>query len=180
LFPFGWGELWGIADRTDYDLKRHSLHSKEDLSYFDPIGNKKYVPFCIEPALGADRAALVFLCDAYDEEQVAEGDMRTVLRFHPAIAPVKIGVLPLSKKLSDAAYAVYRDLARLFMCEFDDTGSIGKRYRRQDEIGTPYCITYDFESENDRSVTIRERDSMDQERLPISGLAGWFAGKFDF
>jgi glycyl-tRNA synthetase len=124
--------------------------------------------------------ALAFLCDAYDEETVGEGDVRTVLRFHPALAPVKVGVLPLSKKLSEAAYGAYRDLARVCVCEFDDTGSIGKRYRRQDEIGTPYCVTYDFESENDKSVTIRERDSMAQERVPISGLAAWFGDKFTF
>ncbi|MDR3121684.1 MAG: glycine--tRNA ligase [Clostridiales bacterium] len=179
-FPFGWGELWGLADRTDYDLKRHAEHSKDDLSYFDPGKNEKYVPFCVEPSLGADRAALAFLCDAYDEEAVGENDVRTVLRFHPALAPVKIGVLPLSKKLSDAAMAVYRALAPNYACEFDETGSIGKRYRRQDEIGTPFCVTYDFESENDRSVTIRERDSMDQVRLPIEGLAGWFSEKFKF
>ncbi|MCL2059117.1 MAG: glycine--tRNA ligase [Oscillospiraceae bacterium] len=180
LFPFGWGELWGIADRTNFDLAQHIEHSKDDLSYFDPTSNKKYVPYCIEPSLGADRAALAFLCDAYGEEAVGEGDVRTVLRFHPALAPVKVGVLPLSKKLSEAASAIYRDLSRSFVCEFDDTGSIGKRYRRQDEIGTPYCVTYDFESENDKSVTIRERDSMDQVRVPIGELASWFSGKFVF
>ena len=180
LFPFGWGELWGVADRTDYDLKQHSEYSKDDLSYFDPINNVKYVPFCIEPAVGAERLTLVFLCDAYDEETVGENDVRTVLRFHPALAPVKIGVLPLSKKLSETAYTIYKDLTRVYACEFDDTGSIGKRYRRQDEIGTPYCVTYDFESANDASVTIRERDSMDQVRVPISGLVSWFAGKFTF
>jgi glycyl-tRNA synthetase len=150
------------------------------MSYFDPVTNKKYVPYCVEPALGADRAALAFLCDAYDEETVGEDDVRTVLRFHPALAPVKVGVLPLSKKLSDAAYAVYRELSRGIVCEFDETGSIGKRYRRQDEIGTPYGVTYDFESENDKSVTIRERDSMEQERIRIDGLADWFKGKFSF
>ena len=180
LFPFGWGELWGVADRTDYDLKQHSAHSKDDLSYFDPINNVKYVPYCIEPAVGAERLALVFLCDAYDKETIGDNDARTVLRFHPALAPVKIGVLPLSKKLSEAAYAIYRDLSRLYACEFDDTGSIGKRYRRQDEIGTPYCVTYDFESENDAGVTIRERDSMEQARIPIKELSSWFTGKFIF
>ena len=180
LFPFGWGELWGVADRTDYDLTRHMEHSKDDLSYFDPATNEKYVPYVVEPALGADRMALAFLCDAYAEETVGEDDVRTVLRFHPALAPVKAGVLPLSKKLSDAAYSVYKDLSRLCVCEFDETGSIGKRYRRQDEIGTPYCITYDFESEADKCVTIRERDSMAQERVPIAGLAAWFEGKFEF
>ena len=180
LFPFGWGELWGVADRTDFDLAQHIEHSKDDLSYFDPISNKKYVPYCIEPSLGADRAALAFLCDAYGEEQVGEGDVRTLLRFHPALAPVKVGVLPLSKKLSEPANAICRELSKIFVCEFDDTGSIGKRYRRQDEIGTPYCITYDFESVEDQSVTIRERDTMDQVRVPIAGLASWFAGKFNF
>ena len=180
LFPFGWGELWGVADRTDYDLKQHMEHSKDDLTYFDPAKNEKIVPYCIEPALGVDRTALVFLCDAYDEETVGEGDVRTVLHFHPAIAPVKIGVLPLSKKLSDAAYEVYRKLSASFACEFDDTASIGKRYRRQDEIGTPFCVTYDFDSQKDESVTIRERDSMSQVRIPIAELADWFTGKFDF
>jgi glycyl-tRNA synthetase len=180
LFPFGWGELWGVADRTDYDLKRHIEHSKDDLSYFDPIKNIKYVPFCVEPSLGADRATLVFLCDAYDEEQIGDDDKRTVLRFHPALAPIKIGVLPLSKKLSGAAFEVYRTLTREYVCEFDDTGSIGKRYRRQDEAGTPFCVTYDFESENDKGVTIRERDSMKQVRMPIAELAAWFADKFAF
>ena len=180
LFPFGWGELWGVADRTDYDLKRHMECSKDDLSYFDPIKNEKYVPYCIEPSLGADRATLAFLCDAYEEETLKDGDVRTVLRFHPAIAPIKIGVLPLSKKLSEAAYAVYKNLTRICPCDFDDTGSIGKRYRRQDETGTPYCVTYDFESEGDASVTIRERDSMAQERVPIAELENWFKGKFKF
>jgi glycyl-tRNA synthetase len=180
LFPFGWGELWGLADRTDYDLKRHMEHSGDDLSYFDQAKNEKYVPYCIEPSLGADRAALAFLCDAYDEEEVGEGDVRTVLRFHPALAPVKAAVLPLSKKLSGKALEVYRGLSRLYACEFDDTGSIGKRYRRQDEIGTPYCVTYDFESEGDGMATVRERDSMSQVRLPIAELGQWLAGKFSF
>ena len=180
LFPFGWGELWGVADRTDYDLKQHTEFSKEDLSYFDPIKNTKYVPFCVEPALGADRAALMFLCDAYEEEKIGENDSRTVLRLHPFLAPIKIGVMPLSKKLSDSAYGIYKELSRAYMCEFDDIGSIGKRYRRQDEIGTPYCITFDFDSVNDGCVTIRERDSMTQVRTPISGLTGWFSDKFVF
>lgn len=179
-FPFGWGELWGIADRTDFDLKQHMEHSKDDLSYFDPITNEKYVPYCIEPSLGADRVALAFLCDAYDEEEVAEGDVRTVLRFHPVIAPVKIAVLPLSKKLGDDAYKLYETLSRKYTCEFDETGSIGKRYRRQDEIGTPYCITFDFDSLTDQSVTIRDRDSMQQIRLKIDELDKYFEGKFEF
>jgi glycyl-tRNA synthetase len=179
-FPFGWGELWGIADRTDYDLKQHMEYSKDDLSYFDPAANEKYVPYVIEPSLGADRVTLAFLCDAYDEEQVAEGDVRTVMHFHPAIAPVKIGVLPLSKKLSDEAVKVYEHLTRKYVCEFDETGSIGKRYRRQDEIGTPYCITFDFDSLNDASVTIRDRDTMTQERIKIDELDAYFENKFEF
>lgn len=179
-FPFGWGELWGIADRTDFDLKQHMEHSKDDLSYFDPATNEKYVPYCIEPSLGADRVTLAFLCEAYDEEQVAEGDIRTVLHFHPAIAPVKIGVLPLSKKLGDETFKVYEQLTRKYVCEYDETGSIGKRYRRQDEIGTPYCITFDFDSLNDASVTIRDRDTMTQERIKIDELDAYFGKKFEF
>ncbi len=179
-FPFGWGELWGIADRTDFDLKQHMLHSKDDLSYFDPATNEKYVPYCIEPSLGADRVTLAFLCNAYDEEVVAEGDVRTVFRFHPAIAPVKIAVLPLSKKLGEDAEKVYDELRKNYVCEYDETGSIGKRYRRQDEIGTPFCITFDFESLNDKAVTIRERDSMQQVRIPIDELNGYFHDKFEF
>ncbi len=179
-FPFGWGELWGIADRTDFDLKQHMEHSKDDLSYFDPTTNVKYVPYCIEPSLGADRVTLAFLCDAYDEEEVAEGDVRTVLRFHPALAPVKIAVLPLSKKLGEDAAKVYEKLTRKFVCEYDETGSIGKRYRRQDEIGTPYCITFDFDSLDDASVTIRDRDTMEQVRIKIDELDSYFEGKFDF
>lgn len=179
-FPFGWGELWGIADRTDFDLKQHMEYSKEDLSYFDPVTNEKYVPYCIEPSLGADRVALAFLCDAYDEEEVSEGDVRTVLRFHPAIAPVKIAVLPLSKKLGEDAFKVYEMLAKSYVCEYDETGSIGKRYRRQDEIGTPFCITFDFDSLNDASVTVRDRDTMQQERLRIDQLGDYFKEKFEF
>lgn len=180
LFPFGWGELWGIADRTDFDLKQHMLHSKDDLSYFDPTTNEKYVPYCIEPSLGADRVTLAFLCDAYGEEEVAEGDVRTVLKFHPAIAPVKIAVLPLSKKLGEEAEKVYQMLTKNYYCEYDETGSIGKRYRRQDEIGTPYCITFDFESLEDKSVTIRDRDTMQQIRIKIEDLASYFENKFEF
>ena len=170
LFPFGWGELWGIANRTDFDLKQHMEHAKDDMSYFDPIKNEKFIPYCVEPSLGADRVTLAFLCDAYDEEEVGDGDVRTVLRFHPALAPVKAAVLPLSKKLSEEAFKVYESLLGEFVCEFDDTASIGKRYRRQDEIGTPYCVTFDFESLEDRCVTVRERDSMEQERIPIEEL----------
>lgn len=180
LFPFGWGELWGIADRTDFDLKQHAEHAKEDMSYFDPATNEKYVPYCIEPSLGADRVTLAFLCDAYEEEEVGEGDVRTVLRFHHALAPVKVAVLPLSKKLGDDAYKVYETLTKKYVCEYDETGSIGKRYRRQDEIGTPYCITFDFDSQTDHSVTIRERDSMQQVRIPIAELENYFDSKFQF
>ncbi len=180
LFPFGWGELWGIADRTDYDLKQHMEHAKEDMSYFDPATNKKYIPYVVEPSLGADRVTLAFLCSAYDEEEIAPGDVRTVLRFSPALAPVKIAILPLSAKLSEAAEPIYRELSKSWSCEFDDRQSIGKRYRRQDEIGTPYCVTYDFQSAEDKCVTIRERDSMSQVRVPIAELGDWFCGRFSF
>jgi len=180
LFPFGWGELWGIADRTDYDLTQHQNVSKVDMSYFDDEKGVKYVPYVVEPSLGADRVVLAFLCAAYDEEEIAEGDVRTVLHFHPALAPVKIGILPLSKKLSEQAEKIYFELSKKYNCEFDDRGNIGKRYRRQDEIGTPFCITYDFESENDNAVTIRFRDSMEQVRVKIDELDQWFADKFTF
>ena len=180
LFPFGWGELWGVADRTDYDLKQHIEYSKEDLSYFDPNTNQKFIPYVIEPSLGADRVTLAFLCGAYDEEEIAPGDIRTVLHFSPALAPIKIAVLPLSAKLSEQAEPVYRALSQKWACEFDDRQSIGKRYRRQDEIGTPYCITFDFDSPNDQSVTIRDRDSMAQIRLPVAELDQYFADKFIF
>jgi len=179
LFPFGWGELWGIADRTDYDLKQHMAHSKEDLSYFDPVTNEKYVPYCIEPALGADRVVLAFLCDAYDEEEIAEGDVRTVLHLHPALAPVKIAVLPLSKKLGEHAEKIYHELLKKYNCEYDETGSIGKRYRRQDEIGTPYCVTFDFDSLNDGCVTVRDRDTMQQVRIKIEDLGNYFEEKLN-
>lgn len=179
LYPFGWGELWGIADRTDYDLKQHMEHSRQDLRYFDPITNEKYIPYVIEPSLGVDRLTLAVLCDAYDEEELPDGDIRTVLRFHPALAPVKIAVLPLSAKLKDEAYLLYEQLLQHFPTEFDERQSIGRRYRRQDEIGTPYCVTFDFDSLEDKQVTVRERDSMEQVRLPISELVDWFSGKFD-
>lgn len=179
LYPFGWGELWGIADRTDYDLKQHMEHSRQDLRYFDPITNEKYIPYVIEPSLGVDRLTLAVLCDAYDEEDLPDGDIRTVLRFHPALAPVKIAVLPLSAKLKDEAYLLYEQLLQHFPTEFDERQSIGRRYRRQDEIGTPYCVTLDFDSLEDKQVTVRERDSMEQVRLPISELVDWFSGKFD-
>ena len=179
-FPFDWGELWGIADRTDYDLTQHANTSGEDLSYFDDEKNERYIPYVIEPSLGADRVVLAFLCSAYDEEELEGGDMRTVLRFHPALAPVKIGVLPLSRKLNEGAEKVYAALAKKYNCEFDDRGNIGKRYRRQDEIGTPFCVTYDFDSETDGCVTVRFRDSMEQERVAIADLDAYFADKFDF
>ncbi len=179
-FPFGWGELWGIADRTDYDLSRHMEHSKQDLTYQDPETNEKYVPYVIEPSLGADRVVLAFLCDAYDEEEIAEGDVRTVLHLHPALAPYKVAVLPLSKKLSEKANEVYDKLAKKFMCDYDETGSIGKRYRRQDEIGTPYCVTIDFDTLEDETVTIRDRDTMEQVRVKISELENWIEEKIEF
>lgn len=180
LFPFGWGELWGIADRTDYDLKQHQEHSGKSLEYFDPETNERYIPYVIEPSLGADRVALAFLCDAYDEEVIDEKDTRIVLRLHPALAPYKAAVLPLSKKLGEPAQEVYTQLAKDFMVDFDETGSIGKRYRRQDEIGTPFCITYDFESEQDGCVTVRERDSMAQERVAIAELNDYLRKKISF
>ncbi|MFI3200157.1 MAG: glycine--tRNA ligase [Eubacteriales bacterium] len=180
LFPFGWGELWGIADRTDYDLTQHQTVSGQDMTYFDDQQNKRYIPYVIEPSLGADRVVLAFLCGAYDEEEINDGDVRTVLRFHPALAPVKIGVLPLSKKLNEGAEKIFMELSKKYNCEFDDRGNIGKRYRRQDEIGTPFCITYDFESEEDQAVTIRFRDSMEQVRVKISELDTYFADKFTF
>ncbi len=180
LFPFGWGELWGIADRTNYDLSRHAETSGEDMSYFDDTKNEKYIPYVIEPSLGADRVTLAFLCSAYDEEELEAGDVRTVMHFHPAIAPVKIGVLPLSKKLGEQAGKIYETLSKLYNCEYDDRGNIGKRYRRQDEIGTPYCITYDFDSEEDGAVTVRDRDTMEQERIKIEDLPKYFEGKFSF
>ena len=180
LFPFGWGELWGVADRTDYDLSQHAAHSGEPMEYFDPETNEKYVPYVIEPSLGADRVTLAFLCNAYDEEEDEKGDKRVVLRLHPALAPFKAAVLPLSKKLSDKAMEIKNDLAKEFMVDFDDAGSIGKRYRREDEIGTPFCITYDFESEEDGCVTVRERDSMEQVRIPIAELKSYIAEKIKF
>ncbi|MCA1063436.1 glycine--tRNA ligase [Rossellomorea sp. AcN35-11] len=178
-FPFGWGELWGVADRTDFDLKRHMEHSNEDFHYMDPQTNEKYVPYCIEPSLGADRVTLAFLCDAFEEEEL-ENDSRTVLRFHPALAPFKAAVLPLSKKLSDDAFKVYEELSQDLMIDFDETASIGKRYRRQDEIGTPYCITFDFDSLEDRQVTVRDRDTMDQVRMPIREVKAFLQEKIKF
>ena len=180
LFPFGWGERWGIADRTDDDLNKHAEHSGTDMTYMDPTTNEKYVPYVIEPSLGADRVTLAFLIDAYDEEELEGGDVRTVLHLHPALAPYKAAVLPLSKKLSEKADEVYSLLAKNFNIEYDETGSIGKRYRRQDEIGTPFCITVDFETENDGCVTIRHRDSMTQERVKIEELNDFIAKSLEF
>ncbi len=179
-FPFGWGELWGIADRTDYDLTNHMNMSKEDFTYLDPETNERYVPYCIEPSLGADRVALAFLCNSYDEEEIAEGDTRTVLHLHPALAPYKVAVLPLSKKLSEKAEEVYTQLSKKFMCEYDETGSIGKRYRREDEIGTPYCVTVDFDTLKDNTVTVRDRDTMEQVRVNINDLEKWIEEKVEF
>ena len=179
-FPFGWGELWGVADRTDYDLSKHMEHSKQDLSYLDPETNERFVPYCIEPSLGADRAALAFLCNSYEEEEIAEGDTRIVLHLHPAIAPFKVAVLPLSKKLSDKAEEVYEKLSKKYMCDYDVSGSIGKRYRRQDEIGTPYCVTVDFDTLEDETVTVRDRDTMEQIRLKIDELDKWIEEKLEF
>ena len=173
LFPFGWGELWGIADRTDFDLKQHMEFSKEDFNYLDAETGEKYVPYCIEPSLGCDRVTLAFLCNAYEEEDLGEGDSRIVLHLHPALAPYKVAVLPLSKKLSGKAEEVYAHLSKSFMCDYDEAGSIGKRYRREDEIGTPYCVTVDFETENDGCVTIRDRDTMEQVRVKIDELEKW-------
>lgn len=180
LFPFGWGELWGIADRTDFDLTCHQNVSGQDMSYFDQDNNERYIPYCIEPSLGADRMTLAFLCNAYDEETLEDGDVRTVLHFHPAIAPIKAAVLPLSKKLSEQATEVYNMLIKEFQCDYDDSGSIGKRYRRQDEIGTPFCITFDFDSLEDKAVTIRDRDTMKQDRVAIEQLVAYLKQKMEF
>ncbi|MCI6402254.1 MAG: glycine--tRNA ligase [Candidatus Fimivicinus sp.] len=182
LFPFGWGELWGVASRTDFDLTQHQNTSGKSLEYFDQTTNEKYLPYVIEPSLGADRVALAFLCDAYDEEVVdaEKNDTRVVMHLHPALAPMKAAVLPLSKKLNEGAMKVHDLLAKRFMVEYDDAGSIGKRYRRQDEIGTPMCVTYDFDSETDGCVTVRDRDTMEQVRLPIDELTAFIEKKLDF
>ncbi|MDR1217063.1 MAG: glycine--tRNA ligase, partial [Oscillospiraceae bacterium] len=182
LFPFGWGELWGVADRTDYDLTAHQTTSGESMEYFDQETGERFVPYVIEPSLGADRMTLAFLVDAYDEETVdaEKNDVRTVLRLHPALAPYKCAVLPLSKKLSEPARAVADGLVSRFMTDFDDAGSIGKRYRRQDEIGTPFCVTYDFDSQTDGRVTVRDRDSMSQERVPVDSLARYICERVEY
>lgn len=178
-FPFGWGELWGIADRTDFDLKQHQEHSGKDLTYQDPHTNEKYIPYCIEPSVGVARLALAFLISSYEEEQL-ENDSRTVLKLHPYLAPFKAAVLPLSKKLSDDAVKIYHKLAKKFMVDFDDSGSIGKRYRRQDEVGTPFCITFDFDSLEDNCVTVRDRDTMEQQRISIDKLESYLEEKLQF
>ena len=183
LFPFGWGELWGVADRTDYDLTQHIKTSGKTLDYFDPETNERYVPYVIEPSLGVERLFLSVLTDAYDEENLGteeKPDVRTVLRIHPALAPFKAAILPLSKKLSDKAWEIHETLCKKYSVDFDDAGSIGKRYRREDEIGTPLCITYDFDSETDGQVTVRDRDTMEQIRLPIDQLDAYIASKIDF
>ena len=183
LFPFGWGELWGVADRTDYDLNQHIKTSGKSLDYFDPETNERYVPYVIEPSLGVERLFLAVVCEAYDEENIGteeKPDMRTVMHFHPALAPVKCATLPLSKKLKEPAEKIFEDLSKKFVVDYDDAGNIGKRYRRQDEIGTPFCITYDFDSEEDKCVTIRERDTMEQVRLPIADLEKYLEEKLAF
>ena len=180
-YPFtDWGELWGIADRTDYDLSCHSKVSGKDLSYLDPETNERYIPYCVEPSVGVERLFLALCCDAYDKEKIGDNDERIVMHFKPALAPVKVAVLPLSKKLSDKAYAVFEDLNNEFRCEYDEAGSIGKRYRRNDAIGTPFCVTYDFDSENDESVTVRHRDSMEQERVKIADLKDYIRKELVF
>ena len=177
--PFNWGELWGIANRTDYDLTQHMEHSSQDMNYFDPEKNEKYVPYVVEPSVGVDRLLLAVYADAYEEEELEGGDSRNVLRFHPAIAPVKIAILPLSKKLTEEAEKLHELLSPHFAVELDERQSIGKRYRRQDEIGTPYCVTIDFDSLEDNAVTIRHRDTMEQVRVPIAELLDWFGDKFN-
>ena len=179
-FPFGWGELWGIADRTNYDLKQHAQYSGEDFTYLDQETGEKFVPYCVEPSLGCDRVTLAFLCNAYEEQEIAEGDVRTVLHLHPALAPYKVAVLPLSKKLSEKAEEVYVKLSKNFMCDYDEAGSIGKRYRREDEIGTPYCVTIDFDTLEDECVTIRDRDTMEQIRIKVDELENWLNEKIQF
>ncbi|AKL95780.1 glycyl-tRNA synthetase [Clostridium aceticum] len=179
-FPFGWGELWGIADRTDFDLKQHSQHSGVDFTYQDPVTNEKYVPYCIEPSLGADRVTLAFLVDAYEEEVIDENDTRVVLKLHPALAPFKVAVFPLTKKLKEETLKLFEKLSEKYMVDYDEAGSIGKRYRRHDEIGTPYCITFDYDSLEDNCVTIRDRDTMQQERISIDQLENYLEEKLKY
>ena len=179
-FPFGWGELWGVADRTDYDLSQHAKFSGKDMTYLDPITNEKYIPYVIEPSLGVERLVLAYLCNAYEEETLDGGDSRVVMHFHPAIAPYKVAVLPLQKNLSEKAREIYTVLSKHFMTDFDESGSIGKRYRRQDEIGTPFCVTIDFDTLEDSTVTIRERDSMTQKRMNIDELVEYIQKAIEF
>ncbi|MFV0552232.1 MAG: glycine--tRNA ligase [Anaerorhabdus sp.] len=179
-YPFGWGELWGIADRTNYDLSKHMEHSKTSMEYLDPTTNEKYIPYCVEPAVGVERLFLMFFCEAYDEEEIGENDTRIVMHFTPALAPVKAAILPLSKQLSEKATELFAELAPEFTCDFDESGSIGKRYRRQDAIGTPFCVTVDFETENDGCVTIRHRDSMEQERIPLTEVKEFISKAIKF
>ncbi len=180
IFPFGWGELWGVADRTDYDLTQHINTSGKSLEYFDPETNEKYVPYVIEPSLGVERLFLAVVCDAYDEEALEDGTTRTIMHLHPALAPIKAAVLPLSKKLSEKANELFEKLSKYFAVDYDESGAIGKRYRRQDEIGTPFCITYDFDTENDNCVTIRERDTMSQVRIPLSDVKAYIEKRIAF
>ena len=184
LFPFGWGELWGIADRTDFDLKQHQEHSKQDMSYVDSETGEKFIPYCIEPSLGVGRVTLAFMCDAYTEEEIekedGKKDSRVVMKFHPALAPFKAAVLPLAKKLAPVAEPIHEELSKYFMVDYDVTGSIGKRYRREDEIGTPFCICVDFETENDGCVTIRDRDTMEQVRIPVEEVKDYIAERLVF
>jgi len=182
VFPFGWGELWGVASRTNFDLNAHQTTSGQDMTYFDQEKNEHYIPYVVEPSLGADRVTLAFLVDAYDEEVVDESknDTRVVLRLHPALAPFKAAVLPLSKKLSEQAGAIHEALSKEFMCDYDEAGSIGKRYRREDEIGTPFCITVDFDTETDGCVTVRDRDTMQQVRIPVADVADYIKEKIKF
>jgi glycyl-tRNA synthetase len=181
LFPMGWGELWGIADRTDYDLSTHMEHSKVDLRYLDPETNEKYLPYVIEPSLGLDRAILAFITNAYTKETLENGEERVVLKIHPYLAPVKVTILPLIKKIhSDAANDVYARLCKSFNCSYDDAGSIGKRYRRSDAVGTPFCITIDDETLNNKTVTIRERDTMEQVKIPVNELEDYIKNRINF
>lgn len=178
--PFGWGELWGIADRTDYDLTRHMEHSKQDLSYIDPETNEKFIPYVIEPSVGVDRLLLAMLCNSYELQDLGEGDSRVVLHLHPSIAPFKLAILPLSKKLNEKSNEIYDMLSKKFNCDYDESGSIGKRYRREDEIGTPYCVTVDFDTLNDNKVTIRDRDTMEQIRISIDEIENYIEEKLEF
>ena len=181
LFPFGWGELWGVADRTDYDLTQHQEHSGKSMEYLDPATGEKFIPYCVEPSLGVDRAVLAFLCNAYDEEELEGGDSRVVLRLHPALAPYKVSVMPLQKnKLGEQARELYAKLSKKFMCDYDETGSIGKRYRRADEAGIPYCICVDFDTAETGKVTVRDRDTMQQELVAVDELVAWLEAKIDF